>query len=838
MEARIDALVSQLSLEEKVSLVAGCDLWHTPGVARLGVPGLKVTDGPSGARGGMFTGGLTSASFPCGIATGATWNVELVRALGEALADETRSKGAEVLLGPTVNLHRHPLGGRHFESYSEDPVLSAEIAVAWIRGLQSGGVACCVKHYVANDSEFERMTISSDVAERALRELYLLPFEHAVKRGSAWSLMSAYNKVNGTYASEHVELLRGVLKGEWGFDGAVISDWFGTHDGAACARGGLDVEMPGPPRHYGSELLGALKSGAVAEADLDEMVRRVLRLGQRTGAFERARAEAERPAERSDDRPEHRTLARRLATEAIVLLRNEGGALPLAGGRPLRRLALIGPNARYTALQGGGSARVSPHYEVSALAGLRERAERAGIELTYAAGCTSHKRLPLPDAAWLAPAGGSGPGLSLELWNGLEPAGAPVAARTPRRLEFTWLGEVADGVDRASFCARLSGRFTPPEAGRWAFSLACAGRARLYVDDALVVDAWDRYERGDSFFGLGSAEAIGHAELAAGRPVALRVEYARREAPFVAGLRVGCLPPVSDDAFASAVALAEASDAAVVVVGSDAEWESEGHDRKDLSLPGRQAELVRAVAAANPRTVVVLNTGAPVDVEGFDAAAALLQLWFAGQEAGRALADVLFGDADPGGRLPTTWPRRLQDTPAFASYPGERGHVAYGENVFAGYRHYDLRGVEPLFPFGHGLSYARFAFGEPSVELEEEAGPGGRVRVRATLEVTNVGERPGQAVVQLYVADPVSTLARAPQELRAFAKLSLAPGERRTAQLVLGTAALAAWDPARSAFVAEPGAYELRFGRSSRDVFARAAIELAHEHVEGPAREL
>jgi len=836
MEARIDALVPQLSLEEKVSLVAGCDLWHTPGVARLGIPGLKVTDGPSGARGATFTGGLTSASFPCGSAIAASWNVELVGELGEALAEETRSKGCEVLLGPTVNLHRHPLGGRHFECYAEDPVLSAEIAVAWIRGLQRLGVACCVKHYVANDSEFERMTISSDVPERALRELYLLPFEHAVKRGGAWSLMSSYNRVNGSYASEHHELLRGVLKGEWGFDGAVISDWFGTHDGAACARGGLDVEMPGPPRHYGSELLAALKSGAVPEADLDEMVRRVLRLGLRTGAFERTGGE--KPAERADDRPAHRALARRLATEAIVLLRNVGGALPLLGGHPVRRLAVIGPNARYTALQGGGSARVSPHYEVSALAGIRARAERAGVELAYAAGCTSHKRLPLPDPAWLAPPAGSGPGLALELWNGLAAEGAPVATRTPRRLDFTWLGGVAEGVDPAAFSAQLSGRFTPPESGRWAFSLTCAGRARLFVGDALVVDVWDRYERGDSFFGLGSAEAVGHVELEAGRSVALRVEYARRESPFVAGLRVGCLPPLPDDAFESAVALARASDAAVVVVGSDAEWESEGHDRKDLGLPGRQAELVRAVAAANPRTIVVLNTGAPADIEGFDAAPAALQLWFGGQEAGNALADVLFGDADPGGRLPTSWPRRLEDTPAFASYPGERGHVLYGEGVFAGYRHYDLRGVEPRFPFGHGLSYARFAFGEPRVELDEEAGPAGRVSIRASLEVANVGERPGREVVQLYVADPESSLARAPQELRAFAKVTLAPGERRTVQLSLGSAALAAWDPARRAWVAEAGVYELRFGRSSREILARARVALAREHVEGPEREL
>jgi len=836
MEARIEDLLGKLTLEEKVSLVAGRDMWSTRALERLGIPSLKTSDGPSGARGAGFAGGLTSASFPCGSAIAATWSPELVRELGEALAEEARSKGADVLLGPTVNLHRHPLGGRHFECYAEDPILSAEIAVAWIRGLQSRGVACCVKHFVANDSEFERMTISSDVPERALRELYLLPFEHAVKRAQAWSLMSAYNRVNGTYASEHRELLRGVLKGEWGFDGAVISDWFGTHDGAACARGGLDLEMPGPPRHLGEELLAALRAGAVPAEDLDDMVRRLLRLAARTGAFERAGAPE--PSERADDRPAHRALARRAAIEGIVLLKNERAALPLAGGAPLRRLAVIGPNARYTAIQGGGSARVSPHYEVSALEGLRARAAQAGIELVHAPGCTAHKRLPLPDPAWLAPPAGGGPGLALELWNGLEPEGAPAALQTPRRLELTWLGEVAEGVDPKAFCARLSGRFTPPESGRWRFSLLCAGRARLFVDGALVVDAWERWEKGDSFFGLGSAEALGEAALQAGRAVELRVEYARRESPFVAGLRVGCLPPVPDDGISEAAALASGADAAVVVIGTDAEWETEGADRRDFALPGRQAELARAVAAANPRTVVVLNTGSPIDAGFLDAAPAALQLWFAGQEAGHALAAVLFGDEDPGGRLPTTWPGRLEDTPAFASYPGERGHVLYGEGIFAGYRHYDLRRVEPRFPFGHGLSYARFAFGEPAVEVEEQPGEAGRIAVRVRLDVRNVGARPGREVVQLYVKGPESALARAPQELRAFAKVALAPGETRRVELALATAAFAAWDPARRAWLAEAGRYELRLGRSSRDVFARATVRLAHDHVEGPERAL
>jgi beta-glucosidase len=835
VEERIESLCKELTVEEKVALLAGADLWRTPGAARLGIPTLKMTDGPSGARGGTFGGEVTSASFPCGSALAATWNVALVEAVGEALGEEARSKGCQVLLGPTVNLQRHPLGGRHFECYSEDPLLSAEIAVAWIRGVQRRRVACCVKHYVANDTEQERNTQSSDVPERALRELYLLPFEHAVKRAGAWSLMSAYNKVDGVWCAENPLLLREVLKKDWGFDGAVVSDWYGSHEDSA--RGGLDVEMPGPPRHFGAKLLEAVRSGEVAEAHLDEMVRRVLRLALRTGGLEQAGAE---PPERAEDRPEHRVLARRAAAEAIVLLRNEGRLLPLVGGPDggLRRLAVIGPNARYTATQGGGSARVNPHYTVSALEGIRRRAEAAGIEVSFAAGCTSHEHLPPPDPAWLAPGSGEGPGLRVEYRNGLSFGAPPALVRTERRLEFHWFGPFASEVDAGSFCARLSGTFTPPESGAWSFSLTSAGKSRLRLDGRELVDNWTRQTRGDSFFGLGSAEVAAQVELEAGRAYAVEIDYAREGAPFVAGLRVGCLPPVPEGAIARAAELARDCDAAVVVVGTNGDWETEGHDRRDLALPGRQAELVAAVAAAQARTIVALNTGAPVELPFLERVAAALQSWFGGQEAGNALADVLFGDADPGGRLPTTYPRRIEDTPAYLHYPPERGRMLYGEGLHVGYRWYDARRIEPAFAFGHGLSYARFEYGDARARVEEEAGPEGGVSVHVIVDVTNVSDRAGLEVVQLYVADPEASVARPPQELRAFAKVALAPGERRTVRLPLGVAALSFWDPARRAWVAEAGEYEARIGRSSRDLRAAVRFRLAQEHVAGPEREL
>jgi beta-glucosidase len=835
MDDRIEKLLAELTLDEKVSLVSGADMWRTPPVPRLGIPQLKVTDGPVGARGGSLGGEVSAVSFPCGSALGATWDVALIEEVGRALGREARSKGCQVLLGPTINLHRHPLGGRHFECYAEDPLLTAEIGVAWIRGLQSQGVGACVKHYVCNDTEFERHTISSDVPERALRELYLLPFEHAVKRAASWSVMGSYNRVNGTYACAHAELLRGVLKGEWRFDGAVVSDWYAVQDGPACARGGLDLEMPGPPRHWGAKLAEAVRRGEVPVADVDESVRRMLRLALRTGAFEHAGA-PEAP-ERAEDLPEHRALARRAAVESIVLLRNERDALPLAGGAgaPIRRLAVIGPSARHTAIQGGGSARVTPHYDVTALAGIERRAAEAGIEVLHATGCTSHKRVPLPDRAWLRPASGEGRGLTAEYWNGLATEGAPALRRRAGRLEFAWFGAFAREIEHGSFCARLSGTFRPPESGLWTLSIAVAGRARLLLDGRTVVDAWDGWVRGDSYYNMGSAEITASLQLEAGRDYDLQIEYARIEAPLMAGLRVGMLPPVPASALEDAVALARSCDAAVVVVGRDADWETEGVDRADLSLPGRQAELVAAVAAANPRTIVALNTGSPCEMPWIDGVAAALQIWFGGQEAGNALADVLFGDADPGGRLPTTFPRRLQDTPAFLHYPGERGHVLYGEGVFAGHRFYDARGIEPLFPFGHGLSYARFRYGEPRVRVEETAEG---VAVRVAVDVTNTGERAGTEVAQCYLADLEAGVARPTAELKAFAKLALAPGERRSVEWVLGAHALSFWDGTRRAWLAEPGEFELRIGRSSRDVRATARFRLAREHAAPPDRSL
>jgi beta-glucosidase len=810
-DPHVEHLLEALTLEEKVSLTSGADLWNTPAVPRLGIPSLRVTDGPSGARGGSFTEGATSTSFPCGAALGATWSPALVERVGAALADEARSKGAHVLLGPTVNLHRSPLAGRNFEAYAEDPCLAARIAAAFVRGVQSRGVAACVKHFAGNESEFERNTIDSVIGERALRELYLAPFEAAVREAGAWCVMTAYNRLNGTYCAENAWLLGDVLRGEWGFDGLVMSDWFGTQSTVASANAGLDLEMPGPARWYGAALLEAVRKGEVSESTLDAKVRRLLLLMARTGALDGIGG----GAERAEETPQRRALAREAAREAIVLLSNSRGVLPLDPAR-LRRLALIGSHADVAVIQGGGSAQVNPHRAVSPLEGIRARLGDA-VRVRFERGASSHKLVPIFDDRFLEGE------LVEQYFANAELTGAPALERRSRRAYHLWLaGAVPAGLEAGKFSVRTTGRFVAPESGAYTWSLASLGRSRLFVDGALVVDNWTKQERGEFFFGLGSTEVRASVELAGGRAYDVAIEF-RAENPFLAGVRAGVALPEPPDLLERAVRCAADADAAVVVVGLNEDWETEGRDRADLELPGRQVELLERVAAAQPNSVVVVNAGAPIRLDWLDRVPAALWLWYPGQEGGHALADVLFGDADPGGRLPTTFPKRIEDNPSHLHYPGENGRVVYGEGIFAGYRYYAKKRIEPRLWFGHGLSYARYRYG--ALALSAARSHLDRP-LEVSLEVTNVAERAGSEVVQLYVRDLASRLARPENELRAFAKLALAPGQTRTARFQLERRDFACWDPDAREWVAEPGEFELVAARSAGEPIARARFAL------------
>jgi len=796
----------QLTLEQKIALLAGHDNWHTERLP--GVPVVRCSDGPAGVRGTSWTG-PASASFPCGTSLGATFDPALVQEVGAALAVEARSKGVHMVLAPTVNLHRTPIGGRNFECMSEDPVLTTRLAVAYVRGLQSQNIACCIKHFVANDTEFERHTISSEVDEITLRELYLVPFEVAVKPveaggAGARAVMSSYNRINGVYASEHTQLLRGVLRDEFGFDGVVVSDWYGTHSAAQSLEAGLDLEMPGPPRERGSALLAAVRSGEVSEDRVDQSVRRLLALID----WLQIGDEGDRP-ERTDDSPTVRALIRRASVAGMVLLRNEGNVLPLAADS---HIALLGPNAERGQVQGGGSARVRANRPSMPLAALRARE----LTVVHEPGCHIDKRLRAMRGDFHV------------RYQGIDDETAD--AETDR-LQFIWLEKPAPNIDHSAFGVSIEGSFTPDVTGDWLVALTAVGSATLRIDDELVVDL-STPQIGGAYFGLGSQETVATLACEAGVSRRVQVDVAFEERAQLRGLLVGARAPVVDDAMERAVTAArECAGPAVVVVGTNADWETEGEDRDTMALPGEQDELIRRVAAVNPRTVVVINAGSPVAMPWLDDVAAVLQVWFPGEEFGEALADVLLGVAEPGGRLPVTIPRQLSDTPAFVHHPGRDGRAVYGEGLLIGHRWYDANAHAnaPAFTFGHGLGYTTWELGAATVVGEIATG------VRLQVPVRNIGDRAGSTVVQCYVeparAKPTKVAAGRPvRTLQGFAKVQAAPGAEVLAVIDLDTRAFSQWDAAQHGWVVTAGDYALMIGWSSAEL-TQVHVSRAHAAV-------
>ena len=783
-------------MEEMVRPLAGIDWWVTP--AGAGVPSLKVTDGPSGARGEEFNGGPPSVWFPCGAAVGATWDVALVERLGAALGAEASAKGAHVLLAPTVNLQRDPLGGRHFECMAEDPVLTAHLAAAYVRGVQSTGIGACTKHLVANDAEDDRFEVSSDVDERTLREVYLLPFEHALRLAGSWSVMSAYNRLNGEHCSQNRWLLTEVLRDDWGWDGAVISDWFGTRDTVGAALGGLDLEMPGPPIHFGPKLQASVERGDVPGEVIEAKLEHLRLLATRTGAV----GNGPRP-DGPGGAEEPRAVAREVAAAGAVLLRNEERCLPLDASS-LGTLAVIGPNADREIVGGGGSARLTPTEVVTVLDALV--AALGADRVLYEEGTRADRGTPAIDGRRARRADGS-PGVDAELRDG---SGAVTKSLRPRDFR------VVIGDDMAPDGWSVTGRchYSPPTTGPHRFKVRTNLDAELSVDGTVVVST-----------GSGATEA--EVELVEGSPVLLEVTGRPTSSDagmFRGALEVRCAPPAPPDGLERAARTAAAADAAVVIVGLDGEWETEGRDRNDLALPGAQVDLIRAVAAAQPRTAVVVLAGAPVDVSWAGEVPALLWGWYPGQEGGTAIADVLFGEAEPGGRLPCTLPARLEDTLADVAGRGS-GHVRYDEGVFVGHRRYDRDGIEPAFPFGAGLSYSSFRLGPPVLSTDRLE-PTDGATVTVSVDVENTGDRAGSEVVQLYVRDVEASVERPERELRGYAKVGLGPGEATTAAITIGLRDLAFWDTAALSWKAEAGTYELLVGRSSRELIGSVGIEL------------
>ena len=694
-DQRADDLLGRMTLEEKVAMLAGATWMESAANERLGIPSLKMADGPVGVRSWAGPSAITNAAgsklpqvlstaFPSGVALGATWDPEIVGRVGQALGQEVRALGRNMLLGPSVNIHRTPWAGRNFETYGEDPYLSSRLVVAYIKGMQSQGVIATVKHFAANSQEFERRTIDEKIGERALHEIYFPAFKAAVQEAGVWSVMSAYNKVNDFWCAENKVLLADTLKKRWGFQGFVVSDWGGTHSTVDGAVAGLDIEMPGPESvrrllnhdettrqnftggfQAPEKVLPEIQSGKIPQAAVDDRVRRMLRAMFAIGIFDRNETPTGDVATTAQV-----AVARTAATEGIVLLKNERGLLPLQHTK-VRTIAVIGPSAAVARTGGGGSSNVRPKHAVTALAGISQHAAKQFV------------------------------------------------------VEYA-LGAAMEGEDQDKDAASL-------------------------LKEATV--------------------------------------------------------------------LAANSDVAVVFVGNSSKLESEGHDRATLDLPKGQAELIQAVAAVNKNTVVVLQAGSPVLMDSWiGQVPALLAAWYPGEEGGHAIADILFGDANPSGKLPMTFLKEWKDSPAYGHYPGENGVVDYAEGIYVGYRHFDKHNIEPLFPFGHGLSYTTFAYSDLKVTPHE-----------ISLNVRNSGSREGAEVVQLYIGARHASVDRPVKELKGFSRVALKPGETKTVTFHLDKGALSYYSTATHDWVAEPGAFDVLVGSSSRDIRLKGSLDLAAE---------
>lgn len=783
---RASELLSRMTLDEKISMLHGTRVegvgyaGHVPANARLGIPALNLTDGPNGVGNGHS--GITA--LPAAIAAAAAWDTALMGRYGTTLGKEQAEKGVNVVLAPMINIVRNPNAGRNFESLGEDPYLAAQMVTAEIKGIQSNNVAATVKHYAVNSFEQNRNRVNAVVSERALREIYLPAFEAAVKDARVGAVMCSYNKVNGAYACENPHLLNDILKKDWGFAGWVMSDWGATHSTVNAAKAGLDQEMPSGD-FFGNALKEAGAAGQVNIAEIDYKVLRIL-----TKMFELGLFDARGSEQATVTNPENQQVAREVAARGTVLLKNDQSVLPLEKGR-IRSLAVIGNDAGAdTKISGGGSASVIPSRVRTPLEGITDRAAKDSITVVYAQGTFGTGPFPVINSEWLVPASGSGHGLEGQYFSNRSLGGEPVVTRVDATPGGDWgAQQPAAGIPVGNWSARWSGTMTPPYTGTYRFSVSGGGTTRIFVNGQLVPT------------GRGQA---GKVQLTSGQAVPFRVEYTSPEGNRAAGARIGLATP-STEMLDQAVAAAKRSDVAVVFVNDAA---TEGADRENLLLPGDQDQLVAAVAKANPRTVVVLNTSGAVLMPWLQSVASVVEAWYPGQESGDAIAAVLFGDVNPSGKLPVTFPAREDHQPASttAQYPGADGAAAYSEGLLVGYRWYDAKHEEPLFRFGYGLSYATFSYSRLIVTLRTTNDR----PVELSVFVTNTGKRAGAEVVQLYLGSPAA--GEPPRQLKGFQKVTLKPGERKKVTFTLDSRALSTWEEVKNSWAVAKGTYRVMVG--------------------------
>ncbi|SGZ49663.1 CIC11C00000004797 [Sungouiella intermedia] len=824
----VDYVLSELTLQEKVGLISGADLWHTYAVPRLGVPSVRVSDGPNGVRGTKIFKGIPAACFTCGTGLASTFNKELLQQAGGLMAEVAKHKSAHAILGPTTNMQRGPLGGRGFESFSEDPHLAAMASIAVVKGIQENDIAATIKHFVCNDLEHQREASNSIVSERALREIYLEPFRLAVKHANPAAFMTSYNKVNGVHVSQLRRYMEEILRGEWGWDGLIMSDWSGVYTDRDAIQNGLDLEMPGPsPYRSFASLNQMIKSQELKIMDLDARVKKVLEFVKwcaRSNLPERG------PEDADNNTPETQALLRKIACESIVLMKNDDEVLPL---KKSDKIAIIGPNAKVAQYCGGGSASLNSYYTTNPFESIAEKLE---VEPKYTIGCEAHKMLP----PYSLSKGIKNPETK-ELGFLCEYYTEPSDSSTRKKIDEKHFDEETlylfdyknDKIVGGKFWVDIQGEFTPEEDADYQFSLFVCGTAKLFIDDVLVVDNWTDQKRGEFLFGLGTIEEKSTFSFKANKTYKIRIEYGSVKTSKIIGpaelggvMRLGMNKIIDGgEEIARAAEIAKSVDKVVLVIGLNKEWESEGYDRPNMKLPLLTDELVKAVVRANPNTVIVNQSGTPVEMPWLADVKCLVQAWYGGSEGGNAIADVLFGDHNPSGKLSLSWPHKNSDNPAYLNFKTAKGRVLYGEDIYIGYRYYEKLEKEVAFPFGHGLSYTLFSYSELESGVDEE-----KNLLSVSFKLTNTGSIDGGEAVQIYLSQVDPTFDRPVKELKAFEKVFLKAGESTIVKTELSLKdSVSYFDEYYEKWNMEKGTYQVLVGGSSQGNFLTSNFDVKKE---------
>jgi beta-glucosidase len=811
LESKVNSLLSKMTLAEKVDLVAGLG-FVTKKNERLGIPEIVMTDGGIGPnRAGKST------NYSATINLAAAFEPQLMREIAENMGEEAHITKSNMFLAPMINIIRTPFGGRAFELFSEDPYLTSRMCVEFVKGVQSKNIIACTKVIAVNNQEWNRFDVDVKVSERALQEIYLPAMKAAVQEADTWTIMAAYNSINGDYGCENKHLLNDILKQDWGFTGVVVSDWGGARSTVKMANSGLDLEMP-VALYYGDKLLSAIKEGQVEEKVLDDKVRRLLRIMFKAKLFEKSTVDYG-----PSDTPARRALALEAAQKSIVLLKNEQGFLPLKYDE-VKSIAVIGPNGDVAQMSGGGSGFLQGNYGISPFEGISSKTKgKAAVHFERGVSI-ERMELPIAEPGSYFLTDGT-PGIKAEYFGNRELEGKPVLTRIERSIDNDWgFGDGRDPGKMGSpdsaivpvnkWSARWTGKIKSPGDGWYEIGVAADNGVRLFLDGKMILDYW--IDSRPSKF------KMAQVQLKTGQLYDIKVEFYENMGS--ASCKLGLASLDKSNQLQKAIKLAKESDLVVLCLGLNKELEGESTDREELTLPIKQVELLSEIVKVNPRAIVVLNNATPVLMTGWvDKVPAVIEAFYPGQEGGNALADILFGDVNPSGKLPITIMKRREDASDFGTYPGTKSLADYKEGIFVGYRHFDKNNIEPLYPFGFGLSYTTFdmtdlKLSSPVMSVKDS--------INVNVAVSNTGKIAGDEIVQLYIADEEASVEREVKSLKGFKRVHLMPGEHQTVSFKIDSSALSFFDEKSGKWIAEPGKFDVLIGNSSRNIILKETFML------------